>query len=80
MVTGPKIHLAVTLNMKYAQWTESKGVSVNSEILNLQEVEANLNSLLAPLKGDAAGRVAEALSFLRQAIQALAGREFEAKR
>ena len=64
----------MTSYMKCAQWNQCSEVSIRSELINLQEVEANLRDLLSfPLHGEAptAGGVAVALSFIRLASQAL---------
>ncbi len=59
--------------MKCAQWQGCSKVSIDSEILNLREVEANLVDLMSAVYDDAftAGQIAIALSFLRDASQAL---------
>lgn len=56
--------------MKEALWTECSATSIHSQILNLQQVEANLVAL--PTLEDERGKIVIALSFVRQAMKALA--------
>jgi hypothetical protein len=58
--------------MKCAQWKPCSEISIASEILNLQEVGANLMEFPAsPTEMVTAGRVSLALSFIQQAMDAL---------
>ncbi len=59
--------------MKCARWEPCSDTSVASQVFNLQEVEANLSDLQRnPVDPDIAGKIVVAVSFIRQAIYALA--------
>ena len=59
--------------MKCARWEPCSETSIASQVFNLQEVEANLSDLqLNPVEPDVAAKIVVAVSFIRQAIYALA--------
>jgi hypothetical protein len=59
--------------MKCARWELCSEASIASQVFNLQEVEANLSDLQRnPGHPDVAGKIVVAVSFIRQAIHALA--------
>lgn len=59
--------------MKCARWEPCSQTSIASQVFDLQEVEANLSDLqLNPVDSDAASKIVVAISFIRQAIYALA--------
>jgi hypothetical protein len=59
--------------MKCARWESCSDTSIASQVFNLQEVEANLSDLQRnPVNPDITGKIVVAVSFIRQAIYALA--------
>jgi hypothetical protein len=71
MVTSS--HVQGTTKMKCARWELCSEASIASQVFDLQEVEANLSDLqLNPVDPDVAGKIVVAISFIRQAIYALA--------
>jgi hypothetical protein len=61
--------------MKQPSWQDCSEISINSELVNLKEIEANLEALLASINGGFSEkpRLVEALSFVQQANLVLSG-------